>query len=128
MCNSRGAVVARPATVNGDVSVVCALAIDPASKVPERHHSHRAERIAAPTARMVNTAQVRSGHLGSASGSHSGSDMASPAPCGACMSDTSIAKVWIRHPLSADIACELRMLISFSNARDGCTRVGAEGV
>src|SRR5262245_5689341 len=33
---------------------------------------------------MVNTAQVRSGHLGSASGSHSGSDMAPAPPCGAC--------------------------------------------
>src|SRR5262249_32840993 len=96
--NSLAAVVAHPAIANGDVFVARAIAIGTVSKARKRHHGHKAERIAAPTARMVNTAQVRSGHLGSASGSHSGSDMAPAPPVVLGMSDTSIAKVWIRSP------------------------------
>src|SRR5262245_14857288 len=82
--------------------------------------------MAAPTARIVNTAQVRSGHLGSASKSLSGSDMAFRPP---------VVPWHVRygHRRGSDTAStyllrartKLRMLINFSNARNGCTRVGA---
>src|SRR5258705_8790088 len=60
--------------------------------VSKGHQAQKTERIAAPTARRINTVQVRSGHLGSVSGSGSGSAIGFPAFVRLTNKDTTVAR------------------------------------